>query len=192
MEYNEQAISTPVGLDESVLEINGRMLTELAWLDKAYGVCETRLRHYERKYERDNIRFPAVLGESGDYIDLFPNEYIGNFSFWNIKDREESLKQVGRKVIQSGMFKLVFWFSFEKIYGVNSRKYTIENVKNDVFEFFETSGFVKSNVELMNCLTEAERIYYPWDYREIENQSLMRPFGAFAIEGIIRTLKHDC
>jgi len=192
MQYNEQQILNPEGFQESISEINARLLSEIPWLDRAYGICETRLRHYERKYERDNIRFPAVLGASGDYIDLFPNEDIGNFSFWNIKDRDESLKKVGRTVLQNGMFKLIFWFSFDKIYGADANKYNIENVKQDVFSFFEKSGFVKSNVQLTNCLTEAERIYYPWDYREIENQSLMRPFGAFAVEGIIRTLRYHC
>ena len=75
--------ANPVLLDLVLQNIQETLLAKIDWLDYAFG------RAYKNvKYENDGRKYiyPAVYVNDGEYIDMTPNDNLGNFTWFDIYD----------------------------------------------------------------------------------------------------------
>jgi len=186
-----QNIIDPVGIDKAFAEINTKLLSGLSWLDGAYGKTQklkrtsTESRDRYKKY----LTYPGIYTGSdtgNEYETMKPSDHLGNFSFFVTYDPDDVNRSNMISARTTTTFGLIFWFDYRKVYGDDWKGKTLENVKNDLLEFFRKNSFIHSMIgENFKFYEEAENIYKGFTDTEIDNQFLMRPYGGLRIEGSI-------
>lgn len=176
---------SPVLIDQALLDVQAVLAGGLPWLNAAYGKAD-RLKVQKNG---TTVVFPAVYVEGTEYLRMFPDEHLGNYSFFVIDDPQEVAPRLG---VNNGLFNynfgLIFWFDMRRVFtGAADRwkSYSTENVKSQVLSLLRGGGF---NVQLrvFNVFDQQENIYRGFTDREINNQYLMRPYSAFRVEGVIK------
>lgn len=177
-------LTSATGIDYALKEIQDKLLggTGLSWLDNAYGRAKRRPETLNDK----TIIYPSVYVGNNEYLKLFPDTYLGNFSFFVVDDGEEIISQSRKNKEIKSNFSLIFWFNFETVYTSETADgYTVENVKEQVSDFFNANIFPNSKFVWENVYNDGKNIYKGFTDKEIDNQFLMRPYGGFRLEGTI-------
>lgn len=170
--------------DRAVEEINVRLISRLSWLDRAYGAAVKKPIEKPAKNISRSGLYPAFETNSNDsrnYYSLFPNQDLGVFCFWDIEDGIEVTSQSG---FITSKFKagLVFWGDLRKVYGaVDWKGKNTATVLWESLEALRKRRFQGVELKFNKCYFESLNIYRGYDYSEIENQHLMRPFFGFRI-----------
>lgn len=187
-----QVLTDPVGIEAAIEEINGLLLTKLPWLDNAYGKCEKLLESKEKG------SFPAIYSGNNEYIDLFPDQNKGNFSFFDIAERSV-INWVPNQITGGSVeFGLIVWFNYQRVFPTDSENRSIEHVKNQVVIALNTIGLLNSKIECHRVLERVENVYNGYNlalyrgfsYGNIKSPYMMRPYGVFRIEGKIHYMKN--
>ncbi len=182
---NDLVLTNPKLFDEAFAEMAAQLEIKLsAWSLRAFGRCQKLI---EQK-DRQRIYYPAwFYGQNQDnYLKLFPDQHIGNFSFFTLADSQE-IPDENFTTYQTlkGEFGLIFWFYFPSIFGDNWQNYSIDNVKNEVLHHIKSIKGVNFKFYINRFWEEADNIYTGFNHREIQSQFLMRPYGGFRIDGEI-------
>lgn len=176
-------LTTPRFLDQALAEINTKLAAGLSWLDSTFGRAEHQ---YQTTDLGRELVFPAVHIGRNEYLKLFPDSHIGNFSFWDIEDGQGVDYRRQQYNYVEADFGLVLWFHYGDVYGATSDNYTIENVKADVLRVLTPAHLANSSIEITEFFENKENVYRGYDIRDIDNQFWMRPYGCLRIDGRIR------
>lgn len=131
-----------------------------------------------------------------DYIRLFPDDTLGNFSFFDLTDEQRidgyAVKTPGKNIYKFGA-DLVVWFDFRTVYAspADWKAYSVANVVQQVSDILQTSQIAGVNIEIERYRYSVENVYRGYDHKEIANQFAVRPYGCFRIETTI-TYKKQC
>jgi len=187
-----QTLIEPIGVEAAIEEINSILLARLPWLNNAYGKCEKLLE------SKDKGSFPAIYSGNNEYIDLFPDQNKGNFSFFDIAEMSTINWVPNQLKGGSAEFGLIVWFNYDLIYPTDSDNRSIENVKHEVITVLNTMGLLNSNIVCDRVLERVENVYNGYNlalyrgfsYGNIKSPYMMRPYGVFRIEGKINYMKN--
>lgn len=188
--YNNNApiIQNPVMLDRVIGEIQNGLVSNLSWLDVAFG----RAQRLTKMMNGKRIITPNVYcggwnghGEN-DYIETSPDSKIGNFSFFEIEDPQTiDAGPWARRI--NAPFGLIVWFDLTRVYDVPDNRNTeyikaqILRVLNGRVGWHLTGG----RIVLNRIYERAENIYRGYSLSEIDNQFLMHPFAGFRFDGVL-------
>lgn len=175
-------LTNPKLLDVVLARIDAVLLSKLLWLDHAFGKAST----LKREQNGREVSFPAVYVGKKEYLNLFPDGHIGNYSFFSIEDGQDVKPQGGRNEFEC-RFSFIVWFDYRKVYGLNWQNYSIENVKAEVLEALRGT-ITGAQLRISSVYEQAGNIYQGYTDKEIDNQFLMRPYGGLRIDG---TLKYN-
>lgn len=176
---NEQTLSNPAALDLGISQVNTKLSANLSWLTNAYGVAEKR----EMMDEGIPIQFPAVYTSGNEYIDLRPDDSLGNFCFWSIVDYNPMYDPGGRLLRESGNWSLIFWFDYRDVF-VNQDQHNIRDVIAAIHPILFPGGFSNIALQVQSVVTRSELIYVGYTVpAEVRDQYLMRPYGGLRITG---------
>lgn len=176
----------PVLIDAALLEIQMLLVDKLEWLDHAFGKAK-QLK--EVRADKSLVVFPSVYIGQQDYFKVFPDEGIGNFTFFDIEDGE-TFKQIGRKNADlRTKFGLIVWFDFRNVYPDDWQNKSVENVKAELLTVIRSNPLKSSTIKINRILDRADNVYRGYTHKEIDYQFYMRPFGGFRIEGEINYLE---
>lgn len=168
----------PVLIDKALIEIQSN-LSGISWLNHAFGKAQKGTRiHKERQ-----VFFPSVYVGGKDYMQVFPDSHIGNFSFFCVEDGDV-VNYAGFKSIKdfTASIGLVVWYDFRTVYESDWEERTIEHAKNEVIQLLKSMNLTKSRIQIKRIYDEADNIYKGFTHDEIDRQFLMRPFGGFRID----------
>lgn len=196
---NLQPISliNPVLEDKALGLIQSHLETKIHWLDKAYGRAsklaktnsDGRLIYYPGYPSNEE-----VTGK--EYIPLWPDEHIGNFCFFDLRD-EQILETWGKRDMAKNIYRfgasLIFSFNLRTIYGETYWKNnTVANVVNEIF-ILGLSTFSSLGVSLVanSYFENTENVYRSYTHNEVKNQFNMRPYGCCRIDIEVR-YSPDC
>lgn len=169
----------PKLIDVALLEIQAALTDNVSWLNHAFGKAQ-RLTEVKEKRQ---VRFPAVYIGKEDYLKVFPDSHIGNFSFFDVEDGQEVAHMGGRRVQDyKTKMGLIVWFDFRTVYESDWERRTVENAKSEVIDAIKAMTLVHSQIRMTKTWERAEKIYRDYTDKEIDNQFLMRPFGGFRID----------
>lgn len=190
-----QTLDSPKFLDIALSEINAKLKLEFSWLNEAFGRAE---RYTERPKDGNYkdvtgygiITYPAIYSGNNQYIKLFPDLKIGNFSFV-ISDQFEIKETKYQAINGSSEIEFIFWFDFRAVYPTNFETRNVVNVIYDVMDFFNKTSFSKSDILISSYDTRVDEIYKGFSHNEIKDQFSMRPYGCFKIKTKIY-LKETC
>ena len=182
-------IDNPVMLDEIIFEIQNGLVTEINWLDVAFG----RAQRLSKNINGKRVITPNVYcgGWNGhgpnDYIEVSPDSKIGNFSFFEVDDPQTIDAGPWAREIKAP-FGLIFWFDLTRVYNAADNRNT-EKLKAEILHVLNgRAGWHLSNGRiLVNRIYErAENIYRGYSLTEIDNQFLMHPYAGFRFDGLLK------
>lgn len=168
----------PKLIDVALAEIQEELTSSLDWLDVAHGKAVLR------KYMQDkNVKIrPEVYVGGTEYLAVFPDSHLGNFSFFSVQDGEQINSHSFGNLRFSTEVGLIFWFDYRTVYPADWRSKTIDNVKFDIITAIKTFRLRRSKIELLRNWELGDNIYKEYSDREIESQFLMRPFGSIRFD----------
>lgn len=188
--YNNNApiIQNPVMLDRVIGEIQNGLVSNLSWLDVAFG----RAQRLTKMMNGKRIITPNVYcggwnghGEN-DYIETSPDSKIGNFSFFEIEDPQTiDAGPWARRI--NAPFGLIVWFDLTRVYDVPDNRNT-EYIKAQILRVLNGRGgwhLTGGRIVLNRIYERAENIYRGYSLSEIDNQFLMHPFAGFRFDGVL-------
>lgn len=179
-------LTSPKLLDVVLQEINTKLSTQLTWLNSTF----LKAQRLEKTKDRSTYSYPSVFIGQNDYLALYPDEHIGNFTFWDISDGQEIENPTKSGSLVLIDFGLVLWCDLRDLYGSEWQTYSVENVKSDVLKILKYSTFKESSIRVVRIFEEAKNIYKNYSIEEIESQFLMRPYLGLRFEGQIKYLEN--
>jgi hypothetical protein len=174
-----QIVSNPQMIDSVLIQFNTHLMNELIWLDNAYTKCDRII----ETIDNQNIISPVVYtSSSNEYIRLFPDSHIGNFSFFDTQGITTFRNEPRIKTRFKDTLKWIVWFDYRTVFTGSDETHTIENIKHQVTDAFKSIRIINGQIHLKRFLERTSMIYGEYNIREIHNQYLMRPYGALALE----------
>lgn len=168
--------SSPALFDTVALEARTKLKAAFSWLDEVYISSHA-------KVDEDGRYFPATEAQGGNYIDLRPDNNLGNYGFFELSQAQELDAVANHKTILTAEFAFVLFFDYREVYPADYDTRTVENIKSEFLIFFETIRLLSAQMTLTRVTTDKEQIYRGYDVKEIVNKFLIRPFGAIRFEG---------
>lgn len=182
---NDLVLTNAKLFDEAFAEMAVQLESKLSgWPLRSFGRCQKLVEKEgnQRRY------YPAwFFGQNqNNYLKLFPDDHIRNFSFFTLEDGQEITNQnyTTYRNLKAD-FGLIFWFHFPTIFGDNWQNYSIDNAKNQVLHYVKSIKGSTFEFTINRFWEEADNIYKGFNHREIDCQFLMRPYGGFRIDGSI-------
>ncbi len=199
-----QTLTSPVLEDAALLLVQAKLESGLSWLTTAYGRAH---RFVQRSGNIGEAYYPAgreivspvVYANSTDgleYIRLFPDDTLGNFSYFDLTDEQRissyAVKSPAKNIYKFGA-DLIVWFDFRTVFPspADWKAYGLANVVQQVSDVLQTSQIKGVNIEIERYQYTVENIYRGYDHKEIANQFAARPYGCFRIQTTI-TYKKPC
>lgn len=182
-----QTLTSPVLEDAALLLVQNKLTSGLSWLTAAYGRAQKMV---ERSESGREIGSPVIYAASTDgmeYIKMFPDDTLGNFSFFDLRD-EQRIDNYAVKTPKGNIYKfgagLIVWFDFRTVYPspADWKGYSVANVVQQVSDLLQTSQIAGVNIEIERYYYSVENIYRGYDHKEIANQFAIRPFGVFRVD----------
>ena len=171
-------------LDAVFYEIS-LQLAPLPWINDCFGKAQRRV----KKLGNQDFFYPALHDDSGEYLDLSPNDNFGNFIFFDIEDGQQIPINRNEKI--SSKVGLVFFGSFKNIYD-ESVKSSIENVKLLLLNKLQNSAFRLSQFRVTRIYEKLENIYKGYSLKETDSQFLMYPYFALRFELDLKYYANNC
>lgn len=182
----EQNLDNATMLDTVLLEINIDLNKNLAWLNNCYGAAQKLVKTQENK----KITYPSVFTGGTEYLSLYPDGHLGNYSFFNMRDPEE-IEFYARNVNKiTASFDLILWFDLRKVFPTDTGR-NIEHVKLQVLKVFRDMRLTRGSIKLEQIYKDAKNIFSPYSIDETHEQFLMHPYGALMIRGKL-IYKEEC
>ena len=180
--------TTPKLWDWAIAELQTELEANISWLTVAFGKASRKVRSKDGR----DIRYPAVFTSGGDYLSMFPDGHIGNYSWIDVRDYQEFTSEDRRQEqYLSSEIGLVFWLDLQSAYPADYTLRTIEHAKNDVIVALQNIKLTRSVLSVDRVAEWAENIYRGYTYNEIESQFLMFPYTGFRFEGEM-TMNPQC
>lgn len=180
-----KTLSDPQLIDNTLAGVNTALLSGLTWLDNAYGKAQRLVENFEGR----NQFYPAVPVQSSlnrEYLKLFPDDKLGNFVFWDVRDPERSETFPGEYYYSNVRAGLVVWGNLEKVYPTTFQTKSVENVKREVLDKLTTMFVLGGHIKHVETVHRVENIYPSYNHNEIDSQFLMLPYFGFRVECEIR------
>lgn len=181
-------IDNPVMLDEIIGEIQNGLVTEISWLDVAFG----RAQRLSKEMNGKRVITPNVYcgGWNGhgpnDYIEVSPDSKIGNFSFFEIEDPQTIDAGPWAREI-TAPFGLIVWLDLTRVYNAADNRNT-EKLKAEILHVLSGRAgwhLMNGRIQINRIYERAENIYRGYTLSEIDNQFLMHPYAGFRFDGVL-------
>lgn len=171
---------TPEFTDKAIVQLQQLLKTELPWLRYSFG----RAQKLVKKKDKSQYFYPGVHLGDREYLDVFPNDQLGTFSFFIMEDPQEFINYMPHAWNKiKTKFSLIVWVDLDLIFGKQKDRDT-EAVKKEILDVLTRRAYLKrGSISISRIYEEAANIYRGYSIREIESQFLMQPFAGFRFEG---------
>lgn len=165
-------------VDTTLENIAVLLKAELPWLNEAYGRAFTLI------HPVDRFEYPAVHLAGTEYLNVLPDDIVGNTSFFKVEDPQKVIDfGTGHKL--NFRAHLIFWFNIETIVGGSFTLQSLEVVKRDILKALHRIRFI----DILNVYEQAENIFKGYSIKQIDTQYLMLPYYGYRISMDIYTNK---
>jgi hypothetical protein len=165
-------------LDAFLVELRVVLQNRLSWLTSAYGKADV----LKRDKDGRTITYPGVPSTKGtEYIEVFPDEHLGNFLFFDVPGYD--IDDQGRPYKEySASGSIICWFDLRRVYPNDWQQRTTENVKSELIDALGATGLSTGKIRLTRSYDRQADIYRGYTDTEVQNQYMMRPYGAFRLD----------
>lgn len=187
---NIPAIPKPVTIsffDKVVTQIQDILKSEVFWLDHSFGQSQQLV---TKKNKRD-FYYPGVHIGNGTYVDVLPNQSLGNYSFFILDDPYtiEYHPHVKNRITVN--FGLIFWLNLKDVFP-SSNDRNIETIKEQLLDILTNKMLLNyGRITVNRIQQQARNIYREYSLKEIDSQFLMFPYAGLRFDGVM-SLKENC
>lgn len=172
-------VTSPEMLDAALAQVQTVLENQLSWLTTAYGKIEKR---EVKDPEGRKVVFPSVYAGGTEYINLLPDEHLGNYSYIEVLDSQAVVWRPRSYSEFTADVAIIFWFDFRTVYPADYQERSVDHVKYEVLSALAGSTFPSIRLTITSISERAENIYRGFSASEIETQFLMRPYGGFRLD----------
>ena len=163
-------------------------LAPIEWIDKCFGKSQ---RLVKANNKGQNIYFPAIHDEDGQYFDLRPDNRLGNFLFFVADPKRKNIGNPRNTEFKQNLSIVVFGNLHETYKG---KKTSIENF---ISEFDEAVQSLSSSRKVrdfksLRTLERIENVYKEYNLKETDGQFLMYPYFALRVDLEVSYLRNEC
>lgn len=174
-------VTNPVLFDKIIVELQDGLKAKISWLNYSFG----RVQKLAMLKDKKTVYYPAVHILNGEYRNLFPDDQLGNFSFFEIADSETLDSQQRLSGLLTGKFSLIVWCNLDNIYAGSSDRNT-EAIKLVILNALRQTVLTAGRIEPTDIYTRSENVYKGYTNNEIDTQYLTQPYFGVRIEGNIK------
>lgn len=173
--------TTPAFGDKVIVQIQDFLVSQLDWLNHSFG----RAQKLVTKKNKTTYTYPGVHIQKEQYVNVFPDRKLGNYSFFVIEDPQEvsfNRNQFNQVKLRYG---LIFWLNLNDIFA-NTAERNIEVLKSHIIKLLTRDlRIVDCRIFIDKIYEESINIYKGYDIKEIDSQFLMHPYAGFRFEGVL-------
>lgn len=176
----------PAFMDIVVVQIQDILKANIPWLDHSFG-------RSQKLIDKDTKKsYPAVHIGYEKYINVFPDQELGNFSFMIFNDPQTIDSSMKPYIKVNQKFSIVFWFDLDKIF-VDQKDRSLEEIKLQILTVLNTKMLLnKGSIKMSEIKKDANNIYKEYDVKEVESQFLMHPFAGLRFDGVMNYTSTVC
>lgn len=169
-------------IDKAIDELSTHLMLNLPWLSNAFGKAYKLVKVIENR----EISYPAIYMGNNEYSSVLPNEALGNYVFFEIRDPQNiSTINIGKIGLEVNV-ALVFWYNQSRIFGNTNFNYT-EDIKQAILTTLNMPSVITSGRFTMETLQEEpSNIFKGYSIKQIDTQYLMYPYAGLRVEGIFK------
>lgn len=169
---------SPAFIDKVIVQLQDILKANLSWLDYSFGRSQKLT---TTKDSRPYI-YPGVHIDNGEYVNVFPDDTLKNFSFFIIEDPQNLIVDLSQSKA-TVKYALIIWVDLDVIFS-GAKDRNSEAIKEQVLEVLATKTFLTiGRISVERVYEQAENIYKGYNIKEIESQFLMQPYYGFRFEG---------
>lgn len=160
----------PYLIDKPIGEIQDYIRDAIPWLDNIFGRVQILV--------RDGKKYPAFKGCDNDYRDLCPDDSLGNYAFFIVRDPLE-IKDFSPHIKNNliSEISIVLWFSIDSAEPDAST----EKIKSEILSIIGDIS-IKSGQFILEKVYETD-IFNGFSVNESQIQHMMFPYYGFRITG---------
>jgi hypothetical protein len=164
--------------DSAFAELGELLLSELTWLDTAYGKAVTL--HHKLTDNRD-IKYPAYYHQNKEYLSMLPAESYGNYCFFILSDPISTIEAVKRQPLKlQADISIIFWADMSSIQDNNLD--IKSELESDVLEALNTLHMEDSRITINTLYETPERAWSGYNLDEVNAKYFMYPYTSFRID----------
>lgn len=156
------------------------------YLDNIFGIAERTV----KKIDGRNYFSPSWFVNGYDYINLLPDDKLGNYVFFTLDEPQEIEHEQGLQNRYTCGFNIILWAKFDSIsdeYGDRNR----EAVKSDFLRVIEGAWMRRGYFHIDRIYERAENVFQGFTTDEVDNQYMMQPYYGYRFHGEI-TISDIC
>lgn len=145
---------------------------QLPWLTHSYGKAY-------RLIDAENNLYPAIHTDNTEYISLLPNDSLGNYLFFELKDPQWLTTYTQDRFVSKFKVDLIVWFNLESIYGPITDNVLSDDIKSSIILALANRFHPGANIEIVEIYESAENIFKNYSLKQVNTQFLMLPYYGF-------------
>jgi hypothetical protein len=177
----------PAFTDKIIVQVQDTLKAKLSWLDYSFGQSQRLVTTKDKK----DYFYPGVYIGRGTYLNVLPDQNLGNYSFFVLEDPQNIDFRVHTTNNVKLKYSIVFWFNLNKVFpGLTDRN--TEALKARILKVLSRELFLTfGRIDVRAIYEQAENIYKGYSLKEVDSQYLMQPYGGFRFEGEMLFME-DC
>lgn len=166
------------GIDNPLAILQSHLVDKLDWLDRSFGKCQVLTAKGSLGREIYPAIYESNIGRE-DYQDLRPNDNLGNFSFFVMRDPEKIGYDEGINKTHNSLVSLIFWYNIEDIQGRYSR--STESIRMSVINTLSKSLM---RLRVTETFSEPKNVYqgFTLSSKEEDVQYNMHPYAVLRVD----------
>lgn len=166
--------TTPVLIDLFLTEFNAKIVTLLPWLDNPLGQIQEISRHLDSRY----VKVPAMHTDSGEYIDVLPDDKLTNYSWWQFSPIELSGKNRAKVKVPA---KLNMFLNLKQIYPTELNARKAQNVIYEIEQIINKINLKYSALRITKISTDKNTTYHGFNIDQVDDKYFMHPYLTISI-----------
>ena len=170
--------TNPQMFDRVIQDLQQGLANELPWLDHIFGRCERLVQIVEGK----RYYLPNLYIGGGEYIPVYPDKGLGNYSFVVLNEPEQVISPNFQALEMRTQFSLIVWVDLRTTDPRDERN--MEELKAQILRVVNGSAWVRNGrAHVQRVYTRNESIFEGFTLDEVDNQYLMSPYCGFRFTG---------
>ena len=156
------------------------------YLDNIFGIAERTVKQIDGR----NYFSPSWFVNGYDYINLLPDDTLGNYVFFTLDEPQEIEHEQGLQNRYTCGFNIILWAKFD----ANIDTYQDRNreaVKSDFLRVIEGAWMRRGYFRIDSIYERAENVFQGFTTDEVDNQYMMQPYYGYRFHGKI-TISDIC
>lgn len=180
--------ATPVLIDNFIAEFNSKIVALLPWLNNPLG----KIQPITKQADGRPVVYPAMHQDSGEYIDVYPDDIKTNFSWFDVAPVELGGSRPKARYNTVAAFNM--FLDLSKIYPAVTDSRDLENAKKEAIEALYNITLLSGSVTPLEVSEDYKDVYTGFSLNPLEDRYSMQPYAglSFSLSLTLRNTGEIC